>query len=121
MTQFERNSVFAAMGSTFVIFLLVATSSISPLGLLIFGLLLIASLRAFIAATNEVLDNKPMGNQRDVYIAAMSILFFISNIVKYGVTSDNALWKATGWLVSLLGGVLSSLKDLLPMLWPNKE
>lgn len=121
MTEFERNSVFAAMGSTFVIFLLVAASSISPIGLLIFGLLLIASLRSFIAAVNEVLETKPMGDQREAYIAVISILFFTSNIIKYGVASDNVLWKAMGWLVSLLGGLLSNLKEWLPMLWPNKE
>ena len=83
--------------------------------------MLIASLRSFIAEVNDTLDKKAMDEQRETYISTISFLYVVSNMIKYGVASGNVVYKMMGWLVSLLGAVFSNLKDLLPMLWPDKE
>lgn len=82
---------------------------------------MIQSLRQFIAEINDTLENKPMNEQREIYISTISFIYFMTNLIKLGVASGNSALKLMGWTVSILGSVMTELKNRLLILWPNNN
>lgn len=121
MSGIERDSAFAAMASAFIIFCLMIPI-MGPVALAIFGGLMYLSLKSFIEEVNATLETKPMGEQRDRYISGISILFILSNILKYGAATGNVAYEALGWLVAFCGTILRKLVHWMPdYLWPDKK